>query len=147
MLDFSRPILAGAAAAPPRQSPWVQWSSTPPSKSFATQQPARAVPAPLWNLKIDVLRMRSIEIRVEQNITGAQLINKIRDSGLTFDQAWSQGMKILYQMRRIVENQTLRAQNVSNGSVLHAVPQRQIPPPPSRPPAARVSPARVKILS
>ena len=131
MLSGSGPLLAGNA----RQQ--VQWEfsgrtvfSPNSNKAISkSTRPSNATPAILWNLKIEILNVRTIEVVIDPNAFGLQLVEKVRDSGLNFTAIWSTGIKLLFNMKVIIENQNLRSQNLSNGSILYAVPKRELPNP------------------
>ena len=145
MLSGAAPVLAGSA----RQQ--VQWEYSgrtvfSPNANKVTSKstrPANATPAILWNLKIEILNVRAIEVRIDPNAVGLQLVEKVRDSGFNFTAIWSRGIKLLFNMKVIIENQNLRSQNLSNGSILYAVPKRELPNPTPVPTVPRQSPGRI----
>ena len=145
MLSGSGPLLAGNA----RQQ--VQWEFSgrtvfSPNANKAKSKSTRSVnatPAILWNLKIEILNVRAIEVGIDPNAFGLQLVEKVRDSGLNFAAVWSNGIKLLFNMKVIIENQNLRSQNLSNGSILYAVPKRELPNPAPVPIVLRQSPGTI----
>ena len=145
MLSGSGPLLAGNA----RQQ--VQWEfsgrtvfSPNANKALSkSTRPANATPAILWTLKIEILNFRAIEVGMDPNALGLQLVEKVRDSGLNFTAIWSRGIKLLFNMKVIIENLNLRSQNLSNGSILFAVPKRELPNPVPVPIVPRQSPGTI----